>query len=406
MSTPTRRRAAPRTAPPSPFDLHANFSYSTLAAAASASVTALVIHPGDGSLFPAAPFNVTIWPADTNPLAGNAEIVRVTSKGSGENWTVLRGQEGTTALALSLGSQVGAAISVKTLTDLEQAVTADGVRLDGHDTALTSADGRLTTVEAGVADADSRLDGHDSAIATADSRLDGHDSAISTADTRLDGHDSALTTADSRLDGDDTELANLNSRLTVIEAELPGIQTMAQSTRVLFDQVLAATGPSIDTGPGAIPPGFASIEVLITAATDFPAVAVTTTAGGIQVNGDAGSNYFYESLLDSNGTYGGSNNQTTPDAGVLRINMPGATAGAGSVCMARCVFHNYDSTRFNKIGLLEHSMFDPVTAANGRTRVTAAYWKNTAAITRLALLMKSNNLLAGSRMTVIGHSHS
>ena len=340
--------------------------------------TTLTVKAGDGALFPAAPFNVTVWPAGVPATAGNAEIVRVTNKGTGDNWTVTRTQEGTAARPIVVGYQVAATVTAKTLTDVEAAEAADaaaiaalGTTVGGH----TSSIGTLTAAEAADAAAISSLNG----------TVAGHTSSIGTL--------TSFAGSGGTLDG----------RLAVVEAALPPVQVLARESKILFDQVLAATGPTIDTGAGGIPGGYAYIEALITAATDFPGVAVTTTAGGIQVNADAGANYFYESLLDANGVYGGSNNQTTPDSGVLRINMPGATAGAGSLCIARCIFHNYDVTTLNKIALLEHTMFDPTAAANGRTRVTAAYWKSTAAITRLALLMKSNNLLAGSRLTIIGH---
>jgi hypothetical protein len=103
------------------FDAHTNFAYSTIATAPSpaTSGTTLNVQPGDGALFPTAPFNVTIWPAGAIPLAGSAEIVRVTSKGSGDNWTIARTQEGSSTRSVIAGDQIAATITVKTATDIE-----------------------------------------------------------------------------------------------------------------------------------------------------------------------------------------------------------------------------------------------------------------------------------------------
>lgn len=170
----------------------------------------------------------------------------------------------------------------------------------------------------------------------------------------------------------------------------------------IFDQTLTALAASIDTGVNGIPPGFPALEVLITCATTVSGFAVTTSQVGVQINGDAGANYYYESVTDANGVYAGSNNQATPDSGVGRINCPGANAGAGSVCIARLLLHNYDNATFKKLGLLSHTMYDPTAAANGRCRVTSLFWNSTAAINQLALVAKVNQLSIGTRMTIRG----
>jgi hypothetical protein len=183
---------------------------------------------------------------------------------------------------------------------------------------------------------------------------------------------------------------------------------LAGTSCVLFDQTLTAPAASIDTGPNYIPPGFVAVEAIFTGAAS-QATAVTTGSCGIQLNGDTGNNYFYESLLDVNSTYGGGNNGVgglpgglSPD-GLLRINLPGSTAGAGSVGVGRYLFHNYDGAVFNKCAILSHVLYDPTAAANGRSRHAAAFWANTAPITRMTMLNGSANLVAGSRFTIIGY---
>ncbi len=101
-------------------DAHKNFAYSTIAAAPSpaASGTSLDVAAGQGTLFPAVPFNATIWPTGTQPTSANAEIVRVTNI-STDTFTITRTQEGTAARTIVVGDQIAAAITAKTLTDIE-----------------------------------------------------------------------------------------------------------------------------------------------------------------------------------------------------------------------------------------------------------------------------------------------
>jgi hypothetical protein len=103
------------------FDAHKNLAYSTVATAPSpaSSGTSLVVAAGQGALFPAVPFNATVWPVGTNALTTNAEIVRVTNV-STDTLTITRAQEGTSARSILVGDQIAATITAKTFTDLEQ----------------------------------------------------------------------------------------------------------------------------------------------------------------------------------------------------------------------------------------------------------------------------------------------
>lgn len=106
------------------FDAHKNFAYSTVATAPSpaSSGTSLVVHAGDGALFPAAPFNATVWPAGVQPLTTNAEIVRVTAV-STDTLTIVRAQESTSARTIVAGDQIAVTITKKVITDIEAATT-------------------------------------------------------------------------------------------------------------------------------------------------------------------------------------------------------------------------------------------------------------------------------------------
>lgn len=109
-----------------PFDSHSNFGYSVVvsAPAPADSGTSLTVDAGQGALFPAAPFNCSVWPASVQPLASNAEIVRVTAV-VGDTLTIVRAQEGTAAVAIAAGFQIANTTSVKVFTDIEADVNTN-----------------------------------------------------------------------------------------------------------------------------------------------------------------------------------------------------------------------------------------------------------------------------------------
>lgn len=101
-------------------DSHKNFAYSTVATAPSPATTgtSLVVAAGGGAKFPAVSFNAVVWPAGANPLTTNAEIVRVTAIAT-DTFTITRTQESTSARSIVVGDQIAAAVTAKTLTDIE-----------------------------------------------------------------------------------------------------------------------------------------------------------------------------------------------------------------------------------------------------------------------------------------------
>lgn len=107
-------------------DAHANFAYSTVATAPSpaTSGTSLVVHSGDGALFPAAPFNAVVWPTGSSvaPISSAGEIVRVTNV-STDTLTITRTQESSTNRSIVVGDQIAASVTKKTLTDIEGVIT-------------------------------------------------------------------------------------------------------------------------------------------------------------------------------------------------------------------------------------------------------------------------------------------
>jgi hypothetical protein len=116
-------------------DVLANFAYSTVAVAPSpaTSGTGLSVAAGDGALFPAAPFNVTVWPSGAQPTAANAEIVRVTAVAA-DAFTIARAREGTSARTITVGDQVAATVTARTFdaVDVDMTPNADVIVRDGY----------------------------------------------------------------------------------------------------------------------------------------------------------------------------------------------------------------------------------------------------------------------------------
>lgn len=112
-----------------PFDAHADFAYTTVVTAPSTvSGTSLVV--ANASVFPATPFNAVTCPINTLPVAGVAEIVRVTNISS-ETLTMVRAQEGTTVVTIAAGWQIANAATSKVLTDIETAIPSSASQIGG-----------------------------------------------------------------------------------------------------------------------------------------------------------------------------------------------------------------------------------------------------------------------------------
>lgn len=101
-------------------DAHKNFAFTYVVTPPSPadSGTSMTVTSGSAALFPATPFNATVWPSGQRPLATNAEIVRVTNI-AGDTLTITRAQESTTTRSILAGDQISATITAKALEDVE-----------------------------------------------------------------------------------------------------------------------------------------------------------------------------------------------------------------------------------------------------------------------------------------------
>lgn len=92
----------------------------------SDSDTELEVYTGDGTLFPAAPFYLTISPKNKWSRKINSEIVLVTAK-STDTFTITRAQKGTTAKAFDYGDLVAIGIYKEDFDELYDTAVNDAV---------------------------------------------------------------------------------------------------------------------------------------------------------------------------------------------------------------------------------------------------------------------------------------
>lgn len=108
------------------FDDRRNWAYSTVFSLIGNTLT---VGTGEGTRFPAAPFNATCAPAGVVPNSDIAEVVRVTGK-AGDVFTVVRAQEGSITKAIQPGWVISNGPSDKYFDDLEAAINAIARKVD------------------------------------------------------------------------------------------------------------------------------------------------------------------------------------------------------------------------------------------------------------------------------------
>ncbi len=107
------------------WDNYKNFAYGIIAVAPfpATSGGTFQLVGGQGALFASGSFPIVLCPPGVEPTLANAEIAYCSAR-SLDAFTITRAQEGTTAKAVDAGWQVIAGPTVKTLTDIQGAVTA------------------------------------------------------------------------------------------------------------------------------------------------------------------------------------------------------------------------------------------------------------------------------------------
>lgn len=252
------------------FDNHKNFAVSTIAVAPNppGSGLALILVTGGGKEMPVAPFNATVYPAGVSfASASNAEIVRVESV-TGDNIALSgRAQEGSKARLIQPGDQFAVTITVKTLTDIEEAVSGDN-------SAVAEEKTRALAAEAGLA-----------------SNINSEKAARETAVT------AAIATAEAASDAAGTAAADVAVEKTARETAVTGERTRAESVEATNASAISAEktraeGVEASKAPTASPaltgtptaptasPGDNTTKIATTAYVGVAAAGVASTAAG------------------------------------------------------------------------------------------------------------------------------
>jgi hypothetical protein len=179
-------------------------------------------------------------------------------------------------------------------------------------------------------------------------------------------------------------------------AIISGSSSSASAGRVvLFDSTLGVAAASIDTGASGIAPGFSVITVYVVGRTTEAVVSSSILA---RLNADSGANYDQSSIAWASGAVSGSSSVAQT---AWACAFPGASMDASSAGSVSIVIPSYDQTTFNKQATNAEGLGSG-TANNNSAIMRSFRWRNTAAISRLSITAGSGNLVAGSRLLILG----
>jgi hypothetical protein len=164
---------------------------------------------------------------------------------------------------------------------------------------------------------------------------------------------------------------------------------------LLFDSTLGANAAAIDTGAGGIAQTQNVLEAWLIVRT---ADAGVSAGVNLTFNNDAGANYDVQFLTGANAT-------ASAAAAVAQANVAltvhGSGGGASYASVAHITIPGYTQTTFFKTGEITFGRPDS-TAANERADLVGFTYRSAAAITRMAATGGTANLLAGSRLLILG----
>lgn len=141
--------------------------------------------------------------------------------------------------------------------------------------------------------------------------------------------------------------------------------------------------------------GYGDLEIEFLARGD---TAATTANLFLRFNNDSGANYDYQVLVASAGTVSSAETfgQTSGAVGVI----PAASAGASLAGGGIIHIPGYAGTTFNKVALCTTTYKIGTSSGNMTKRDNAIFWRNSAAITRVTLLLSAGNFATGSYVVV------
>lgn len=216
------------------FDDHKNFAIGDIITAPTPADTGteITLSPGQVADFPAAPFNAILYLPSVLPTSDNAEIVRVTNI-VGDDLTIDRAEEGSTAMDVLVGWRIVASITAKVITDIETTINA-------IDTAYQAADDTLqTNIDAVQDDLDSKSQLSMVRNEVPGGSINGSNTVFTTA--------SAFATGSLRVYKNGIRLKGGGADYTASASGFTMVTAPATSTVLLVDYEVGAAGFSIGT---------------------------------------------------------------------------------------------------------------------------------------------------------------
>lgn len=160
---------------------------------------------------------------------------------------------------------------------------------------------------------------------------------------------------------------------------------------VLISRQIASGSPSSITF-SSIPATYANLRLVITARGDTAALQTSIT---VQFNGDTGTNYGYDYLLDAGGVVSGGAASSLGNAFIA--NLTAANSAANVPAIVECLIPAYAGTVFVKEIQTRSFCLNNAAVTGQRQIVHAAnIWNSTAAINAIKLMAAAGNFVNGS----------
>jgi hypothetical protein len=129
-------------------------------------------------------------------------------------------------------------------------------------------------------------------------------------------------------------------------------------------------------------------------------VATTAVAVSIRINNDSGANYDYQFVVGQGAVATSGETFAATSARIATI--PGNNAGANLFHASTITIPHYANSANNKSATAESGLKYGTATTNMGIEAWAAFWRSSAAITRVTVLPSSGNLRSGSRVTLYG----
>jgi hypothetical protein len=163
----------------------------------------------------------------------------------------------------------------------------------------------------------------------------------------------------------------------------------------IYDTTLGVAAASIDVS--GIVSSYAHLLVVIQDRSD---AAVANTTRLIRFNNDSGANYdgqvgqFSAATPSASESFGA----TSGFAG----DMPAATATASVFAGTSILIPNYAGTTANKSAMMLGVFKQGIVTLSIQLKMTAIFWRSSAAINQITITPGSGNFIAGTRVTIYG----